>query len=216
MLTEQSFRSSWCSPVCVSSTSRALLTAALLAVAPSCGGGSHGGATVVTPPPVVDSSLGPDDVFEVRVFGEQELTGTYRVAHNGTIDFPLIGTLQVAGLTPPEVSELVRQRLREGQFLISPQVSVLVKEYNSKRISVFGQVQRPGTFPYQDSMDIVHAITLAGGFTAIADPDHTTVTRRRAGHESRRRVPVESIGTGQSSNFYLQPGDTIFVPESVF
>lgn len=199
-----------------SSTRRTLFLALVLGILGACGGGSTGRPASVTPRPQVDSSLGPDDVFEVRVFGEQELSGTYRVAHNGTIDFPLVGRLEVAGLTPPEVSQLMAQRLREGRFLVSPQVSVLVKEYNSKRISVFGQVQRPGTFPYQDSMDIVHAITLAGGFTAIADPDQTTVTRRQRGRESRRRVPVESIGRGQAANFYLQPGDTIFVPESVF
>lgn len=208
-------RSSKCSPVFVRSIRRTV-SLALLWVHAACGTGQPNRPMVVTPPPQVDSSLGPDDVFEIRVFGEAELSGTYRVAHNGTIDFPLIGRLQVAGLAPPDVSELVSQRLRDGRFLISPQVSVLVKEYNSKRISVFGQVQRPGTFPYQDSMDIVHAITLAGGFTAIADPDHTTVTRRRAGQESRRRVPVESIGRGRAANFYLQPGDTIFVPETVF
>ena len=200
----------------VSSTSRRIPTALLSLFLASCGGASSDRANSVTPRPEVDSSLGPDDLFEVRVFGEQELSGSYRVAHNGTIDFPLVGRVGVGGLTPPEVSELLIRRLRDGHFLVSPQVSVLVKEYNSKRISVFGQVQRPGTFPYQDSMDIVHAITLAGGFTPIADPDHTTVTRRQAGRESRRRVPVESIGRGRSANFYLQPGDTIFVPESVF
>jgi polysaccharide export outer membrane protein len=161
-----------------------------------------------------DDTLGADDVFEVRVFEEEELTGTYRVAYDGTIDFPLVGRVAVAGLTPPQVGELLVARLRDGQFLLRPQVSVLVKEYNSRRISIFGQVQRPGTFPFQDSMDIVHAITLSGGFTPLADENATTVTRRRGTRERRFRIPVQSIGQGQADNFYLEPGDTVYVPEN--
>ena len=161
-----------------------------------------------------DDTLGPDDVFEVRVFEEQELSGTYRVAYDGTIDFPLVGRVNVGTLTPPQVAELVSTRLREGGFLLHPQVSVLVKEYNSRRVSVFGQVQRPGTFPYQDSMDIVHAITLAGGFTALADENSTTVTRRHGTRERRFRIPVRAIGQGRAASFYLEPGDTIYVPEN--
>lgn len=166
-----------------------------------------------TPPPAVDETLGVEDLFEVRVFGEQELSGAYRVAGDGSIDFPLVGRVAVAGLTPPAVSTLLGERLRDGRFLVSPQVSLLVKEWNSKRVSVFGQVQRPGTFPYQHGMHIIQAITLAGGFTAIADEDGTTVTRLRQGRESARRVQAESIGRGRSPNFWLQPGDTVFVPE---
>lgn len=164
----------------------------------------------------MDSSLGPGDVFEARVFGEADLSATYQVAHDGSINFPLVGRVVVAGLTPPRISELLETRLREGRYLVSPQVSILVKEYNSKRISVFGQVQRPGTFPYQEAMDIVHAITLAGGFTPLASPDQTTVIRRSSGRTRRIRVSVEAIGRGRAAAFYLQPGDTIFVPESVF
>jgi polysaccharide export outer membrane protein len=89
-------------------------------------------------------------------------------------------------------------------------VSILVKEYNSKRISVFGQGGRPS---FQERMDIVHAITLAGGFSPLADEDSTTVTRRHGGREKRYRVPVESIGRGRAGNFMLRPGDTVFVPE---
>lgn len=196
--------------VCASST-RALCFVVLGLSA--CSGGGARTPHTPTRPAGLDSAVGPEDVFEVRVFGEQDLSAPYRVAHDGTVDFPLIGRLHVMGLTPPQISTLIRTRLHEGQFLVSPQVSILVKEYNSKRISVFGQVQRPGTFPYQDSMDIVHAITLAGGFTQLADENDTTVTRRRTGRETRFRVPVESIGTGRAANFYLQPGDTVFVPE---
>lgn len=178
----------------------------------ACGAPAH--TPQVPRAPANDDTLGADDVFEVRVFGEDDLTGAYRVAYDGTIDFPLVGRLAVAGRTPPQVAELLASRLREGQFLLHPQVSVLVKEYNSRRISVFGQVQRPGTFPFQDSMDIVHAITLAGGFTQLADENATTVTRRRGDRERRFRIPVRAIGQGRAASFYLEPGDTVYVPEN--
>ena len=165
---------------------------------------------------MADSSLGPDDVFEVRVFGEPDLTATYRVAHDGTINFPLLGSVEVGGLTPPEVTSLLERRLHDGQFLVHPSVSILVKEYNSKRVSVLGQVQRPGTFPFQQEMDIVHAITLAGGFTPLASPDQTMVSRRIRGRTQRIRVSVDQIAEGRAATFYLQPGDRVYVPESIF
>jgi polysaccharide export outer membrane protein len=95
-------------------------------------------------------------------------------------------------------------------------VSVLVKEYNSKRISVFGQVENPGNFPYTERMHIVQAISLAGGFTPLAEKNETVVSRRVDGRERRVRVAVEAIGEGRITNFYLRPGDIIFVPERTF
>ena len=106
-----------------------------------------------------DTTVGPEDVFDVRVFGEKELSNTYRVASDGTIDFPLIGTVSVNGKTPTEIADLIEKKLVEGEFLKRPEVSILVTEYNSKKVSVFGQVKQPGTFPYQDGMSVVEAIS---------------------------------------------------------
>jgi polysaccharide export outer membrane protein len=93
---------------------------------------------------------------------------------------------------------------------------VLIREYNSKKIFVFGEVQKPGTFPYEENMSIVQAITLAGGFTKIASKNGTQVTRIVEGREQKVRVPVEDIGVGRERNFSLKPGDIVFVPESFF
>lgn len=163
-----------------------------------------------------DTTLGPEDVFDVRVFGEKELSNTYRVASDGTIDFPLIGTVSVTGKTPTEVADLIETALVEGDFLKRPQVSILVTEYNSKKISVFGQVKQPGTFPYQDGMSVVEAISKAGGFTSMARANDTVVIRVVDGDEKRFKVPVEAIGEGQAPNFLLRAGDIVFVPERVF
>jgi protein involved in polysaccharide export with SLBB domain len=110
----------------------------------------------------------------------------------------------------------VESGLREGAFLNNPQVSIFVKEYYSKKVSVFGQVKQPGTFPYKDGMSIVEAISLAGGFTAMARGNDTTVTRVEGGTKRRFKVPVEEIGQGKTANFALRSGDIVFVPERVF
>ena len=101
------------------------------------------------PEPVVASSLGPGDVFEVRVFQEPELSGVYRVGPQGDVIFPLCKRVPVAGLDANAAAEAIRACLAKG-FMRDPQVSVLVKEYNSKKVFVFGEVQKPGTFTFQD------------------------------------------------------------------
>lgn len=158
--------------------------------------------------------LGPGDVFEVRVYGEKELSGTHRVAPDGTISVPLVGTVDVIGLTPVEVGARLEERFRDG-YLREPNVTVFVKEYNSKRVFVLGSVLKPGTFPYEENMSIVQALTLAGGFKDLADPNGTVVTRAVDGEDRRFIVPVEKITRGEHANFVLRPGDIVFVPEGM-
>jgi polysaccharide export outer membrane protein len=162
-----------------------------------------------------DTSVGPADVFTIDVFGEKELSGKFRVSAQGTIDYPLVGSVKVAGLTPPEIAKVLRDRLAKG-FLKEPYVSVFVDTYNSKKISVFGQVSKPGTFTYVYNMSIIEAITLAGGLTAIAAKNSITVTRIENGKKYRINVPVEDIGEGRASNYLVKAGDIIFVPERLF
>lgn len=161
------------------------------------------------------STLGPGDVFEVRVFQEPDLSGIYRVASDGAIDFPLCGKLVVAGLQGSVVADKINGCLAAG-YLKKPQVSIYVKEYNSKKVYVLGEVQRPGTFPYDDNMNVVQAITLAGGFSPHADRNNASVARLADGLEERFKVPVVDIGLGRAKNFALRPGDIVFVPESLF
>ena len=158
--------------------------------------------------------MGPGDVFEVRVFGEDGMSGAYRVASDGTIDFPLIGKTKVEGLTASTLSDHLRLAL--AKYLNNPSVSIYLKEYNSRKIFVFGQVREPGTFPYEQGMNIVQAITLAGGFDKLADQDATSVTRVVEGREQRMKVSVKAIAEGRSPNLTLEPGDIVFVPETLF
>ena len=187
----------------------------------------HGGPATLgcsDPPPseypsaevhVEDSTLGPGDIFEVRVYRQEAMSTTYDVSPEGTIAFPLIGQVMVSGKTPKQVEEEIRSRLAEG-FIIDPQVSILVKEYHSRNVSVFGQVQRPGRLPYSHSMTIVEALSQAGGFSPMAKKNAVTVTRAEANTKRKYTVPVESLGDGKAPNFFLRPGDVIWVPERLF
>jgi len=163
-----------------------------------------------------DTTLVAGDEFEVRVYGEKELTGKYNVAQDGTIDFPLIGRIEVEGKEATEVADEIRDRLRDGKILRDPQVSVLVASYGSKRISVMGAVHKPGSFPMSTGLTLVEAIGLAGGFTPLASEDNTLVTRRRDGKLQRYRVPVQQVTEGRAEDFSLRAGDIIYVPERLF
>lgn len=161
------------------------------------------------------SSLGPGDVFEVRVFQEPDLSGVYRVGADGDIAFPLCGRVTVVGLTASLASETLARCLAP-RFLKQAHVSVFIREFNSRKIFVFGEVQKPGTFTYEDGMSVVQAVTLAGGFTRLAAKNSCTITRKLEGTEKRIKVPVEDVGAGRAPNFTLLPGDILFVPESIF
>jgi protein involved in polysaccharide export with SLBB domain len=161
------------------------------------------------------NTLGTGDLLEIRVFQEQDLSGAYRISPEGTIDFPLCGKVEMAGQTASRAADALRACLGNG-YLKNPQVSVLIREFNSKKVFVFGEVQKPGTFPFEDNMSVIQAITLAGGFTKVASKNNTNVTRLVDGQERKIRVPVEDIGVGRERNFPLRPGDIVFVPESFF
>jgi polysaccharide export outer membrane protein len=160
-------------------------------------------------------ALGPGDTFDVRVFGEPDLTGTYRVADDGTIDYPLIGQIKLEGMEPHDAATFVATKLKE-KYLRHPQVSILVKEQPSKKINVIGQVAKPGTYAYESNMSIIEAISKAGGFTPIAARNKTTITRIDHGNKVTVEAAVADIGEGRAQNVSLRPGDIISVPERIF
>jgi protein involved in polysaccharide export with SLBB domain len=179
---------------------------------PTSEGSDVARAAVVQPS---SSTLGTGDLLEVRVFEEADLSGPYRVSPGGTIDFPLCGKVKVEGLNGSSAADVLTRCLGE-KYLKRPQVSVLVREYNSKKIFVFGEVQKPGTFAYDEEMSVIQAITVAGGFSKLASKNDVAVTRLINGKETKIRVRVADIGTGREKNLRLLPGDIVFVPESLF
>jgi len=164
---------------------------------------------------LADDQVGVDDTFEIRVYGESEMSGIYRVATDGTIDFPLAGRIQVAGLRIGEVQERVASRLKDG-YLKEPQVTALMKEWNSRKVSVLGQVQKPGPVAYHPHMTIVDAIALAGGFTGIAAKNSVSLRREARGKVQSHIYRVADITEGRSNNVPVLPGDVLVVEERLF
>jgi polysaccharide biosynthesis/export protein VpsN len=192
----------------------ALLVAALFVVAVSCAGRPK--TRVNLPPPVESTTIGSGDVFSMTIVGEDKLPKEFRVAPDGTVDLPYIHRLQVAGLEPQELAALIRKKLVEGKILTDPSVSIDVKEYNSKRIVVLGQVQKPGSFPVTPGVTFLQVISQAGGFNSIANRDRVNLTRKTGKRARTIVLSADAITDGSLPDIPLQAGDTIFVPERVF
>jgi protein involved in polysaccharide export with SLBB domain len=159
--------------------------------------------------------IGIDDTFDVRVYGETELSGTFRVATDGTVDYPLAGRLQIAGLRTGEIQQLLVAKLKD-KYLKEPQVVVTIKDRNSQKISVLGQVTKPGQVGYYPNMTIVDAIASAGGFTGIAAKNSVNLRREVGGKIQTHILPVADISEGRSPNVMVLPGDVLVVDERVF
>lgn len=191
------------------------MLALVLAHAVAC---SHGvtNTAAALPPPTESTTLGPGDVFELHVVGEPELPSQYQVASDGTVDFPYIQTERVAGLEPQDVARLVRERLIEAKVLTAPSVVVTVKEYSSKRVTLLGQVQKPGSFPLSTGMTLIQAVSLAGGLTGLANHDRINITRRTKTGARTVVVSLDAITDGSAPDIALQSGDQIYVHERIF
>jgi protein involved in polysaccharide export with SLBB domain len=162
-----------------------------------------------------EDRIGVDDTFDVRVYGEAELSGTFRVATDGTVDYPLAGRLQVSGLRTGEIQQVLVSKLKD-KYLKDPQVVVTIKDRNSQKITVLGQISKPGQVVYYPNMTIVDAIASAGGFTGIAAKNSVSLRREAGGKIEMHVFPVADISEGRSPNVMVLPGDVLVVDERVF
>ncbi|MBK9034558.1 MAG: polysaccharide export protein [Myxococcales bacterium] len=169
-----------------------------------------------------DTRLGPDDQLDVMVYlggGAQKLedvSKVYGVSADGSISFPMIGTVMVAGRSPGDVEEELRARLADG-YIVNPNVTVQVKEYKSKKVSITGEVRKPGTLTWRPGMTINEAVSEANGFTAMAKPNAVVVTRRNdQDGVIKFTVPVERIFNNKYAQFYMRPGDSVYVPKRLW
>lgn len=148
--------------------------------------------------------LGPEDRLKITVFGEEELSSDYRVGSDGTIAFPLIGDVNVEGLTIRQTEEAIRERLKQG-FLKKPSVSIEVSE--SRPFYILGEVRRPGSYNYIAGMSVLQAVAISGGFTYRANRKAVEILRGS-------QAPSEPMkaSTGEP----VKPGDIIFIRERFF
>lgn len=152
----------------------------------------------------------------LTIVGEDKLPKEFRVSPDGTVDFPYIHRQQVAGLEPQAVVDMVRTKLISADILRDPSVAIDVKEYNSKRVVVLGQVQKPGSFPLTPGFTLLQAISVAGGFNTIANRDRINLTRKTGDQTRTIVLSVDAITDGSLPDIPLQSGDTIFVGERIF
>jgi polysaccharide export outer membrane protein len=150
------------------------------------------------------------------VVGEPDLPKDYQVASDGTVDFPYVHRIEVQGLEPQELARRVRERLIEQKILDDPSVIVSVKEYNSKRVTVLGQVRKPGSFALSTGMTLLQALSQAGGLNAIASRDAVNLTRKDKDSATTVVLSFDAITEGRSPDVPLQAGDRIYVKERVF
>lgn len=171
--------------------------------------GCSGPGAGLPPVPDVNTSvytLGSGDQIRIITFGEQQLTGEFRVDAAGDIALPLVGEVHAGGLTPKQLEGAVGQALTRSKLYRNPSVSVEVINY--RPIFILGEVVRPGQYPYQPAMTVVTAAAVAGGFTYRAVTNRFSIVRT-----STRQSTTEG-GAGRET--FVQPGDVITVFERVF
>jgi polysaccharide export outer membrane protein len=169
------------------------------------------------PPPIEVTTLGVGDTFELRIVGEEKLPTTFTVSPDGTVDFPYIKRQRVAGLEPQQVAELVRKKLIEDAILVDPSVSVSMKEYNSKRVEIMGEIVHPGSLPLVPGMTLLRAVSIAGGLTAMAKKGDVMLRRRmKDGTTKAASISVQNIIDNLVPDPPLQAGDSIYVPQRAF
>jgi protein involved in polysaccharide export with SLBB domain len=182
----------------------------VLVIASACFEPDHG---LIPPaqPVELTSGLAIGDRFEVRVFGEPDVGGPFQVQEDGSIVFPLIGRVSVVGKTQAEIATMLERELGQG-YLRDPNVTVILIGRENFEVSVLGQVQRPGTFPFVEKLTLVQAISDAGGLTELAQVRRVKLTRKGPGGAKTYEVSVKAITDGRAADILLQPGDIIFVP----
>ena len=154
-------------------------------------------------------ALGPEDVIQVFVWKEPELSTKATVRPDGRIALPLAGELVAAGSTPRELEAEITERLK--QYIDLPVVTVMVEAINSPKVSVLGEVRRPGRFLIAQRTSVLDAIALSGGFTEFAHRGRVTVLRPTPSGVERIPIDVKGLLQDGGRPFYLVPGDTIHV-----
>ena len=155
--------------------------------------------------------IGREDVLEVVVWHEPELTRVVPVRPDGRISLPLAGEVEAAGRTPTELQERVSQALEP--YFRETKVAVLVREINGTRVFVLGEVTKPGGFPLRGPMSVMQAIAVAGGRTEFAKDEVIWLRQQANGGTERASLSFRQMVKGEAAGaLWLRPGDVLYVP----
>ena len=169
-------------------------------------------ATVAVDPRTVDFLIGPEDLLDIQVWKNPELSRTVPVRPDGKVSLPLLNDIHAAGLTPTALRELLTERFKE--FVPSPEVAVIVREVHSFKVAVLGAVKMPGRYEVKNPATVLEMIAQAQGLTEFAARDRIVVMRHDGTKTTRVPFNYRKVADGGSEqeNFFVRPGDIILVP----
>jgi polysaccharide export outer membrane protein len=158
-----------------------------------------------------DYRIGPEDVLDILVWKQENLSRTVPVRPDGKVSIPLVNDIVAAGLTPTELRQQLTERLSE--YVPSPEVSVIVKEVHSVKVAVLGAVKMPGHYEVKAPSTVLELIARAQGFTEFADRNRIVVIRQNGSTTTRVQFNYKKVAEGNDQeNFSVKPGDIIVVP----
>lgn len=168
-------------------------------------------ATSSAPVPA-DYVIGADDVLGVLFWRDQEMSGDVTVRPDGMITLPLLRDIRAAGLTPDVLRSQIQQAA--SKYIADPNVTVVVRQINSRKVFITGQVARPGPYPMPTPMTVMQLIAVAGGLLEFADDKNVTVMRTEGGKAQSFKFSYRDVARGRNldQNITLRPGDTVVVP----
>ena len=171
---------------------------------PSAAGGVPVGA---------DFTIGPEDVLGVVFWRDQDMSQDVTVRPDGMITLPLIRDIKAAGLKPNELADRIQEAAKE--YIAEPAVTVVVRQMNSRKVFITGEVFKPGAYPLASSMTVMQLIAVAGGLTEFADGKKISVMRVEGGESRTYEFNYKDVARGKKreQNLVLKPGDTVVVPE---
>lgn len=160
----------------------------------------------------LDHPLGAGDALRIQVFQNPDLTIETQISENGTITYPLIGAVEIGGLSVAAAENKIAAALQDGGFILRPQVNITLVTLRSNQVSVLGQVGRPGRFPLETLTRVGDMLAIAGGATANGD-DFAVVIGLRNGKPFRKTIDIPAIYLHEQSeeNIVLAGGDTLYV-----
>lgn len=158
-------------------------------------------------------TIGPQDVLGVLVWREPEMTADVTVRADGMITLPLIRDIRAAGLTPDQLADRIQTSLRE--FITDASVTVAVRQMNSRRVFITGEVAKPGVYPLASVMTVMQLIAIAGGLNEFAEANSISILRVEDGKTRTFAFAYKDVAKGKKpqQNIVLKPGDTVVVPE---
>ncbi len=160
--------------------------------------------------------IGPQNLLQIKVLGESTVNQIYRVEDDGFIKHALLGRIRVGGMNVPELEKYLEENL-DGDYIINPKVTVFILEFSN--FSILGEVKKPGNYELSGRISLIHALSIAGGFTPVASQKNVQIMRKNQdGTETKLTIDTTRITQGGdlSADEDLQPDDIIVVSKSFF